>query len=203
MQQIKSTATLMLSVVVAGWLSMSMTACTSTPKQSQSNHYYLLENSTLPSSRNRGKKTTEIALKPLNVPAYLTQNRLVIKGNSTDIIYANYHYWAETPKKAIHAGLMDRLNAHLTNPTNLTNALYTSFCRDCASVHVTIRSFYPTLAGDVVLSGFYDIKDADNRIIKQRPFHLTESLATGGYDESVSKMTDLLDELAHRIAQEW
>lgn len=169
-------------------------SCGSAPKQAQSNHYYVLENSHLPANQDSNSQKQKVLLKPIVVPAYLKQTRLVTKGAQSEMQYANYHHWAEAPNRAIYAALLDKLNAK-------NNQFYVPHCRTCDQITVTIRKFYPTTTGEVLLTGFYTQSNAEHAVIKQQAFDLVEPLSQGGFDESVQKMDVLLSRLVDEISQ--
>lgn len=183
----------MKQALLLSCLALLVAGCGTTAKNTETNHYYVLENSSGITTQT-ATKTKQVVLKPLIVPAYLKQTRLVMKGAGSDIRYANYHHWAETPKRAIYVSLLDKLNATSTD-------LYVQHCRNCEQVGITIRKFYPTTAGEVVLTGFMTRIDATGTVLVQQPFALTEPLAQGGYNESVQKMDRLLSRLVSAIEQ--
>lgn len=146
--------------------------------------YYVLDPK--PQSFQAKTTTTQYKVLPVAVPDYLNQPNLVLKLSDHQIKITNYHFWAEDLRQSIQWVLINELNQANKQ------ASFTSNCTQCSQISLTLQHFYPTESGDVVLAGSYQIKTETDQ---QYSFSYTGSLNKGGFDEAVSVMRGLLNEL--------
>ncbi len=175
----------MLRFILLTTALIAVSSCSSTTDD-QSISYYLLD--PLPVQVQRRPGAESIQLLPINLPDYLRQNRLVIRKGGNQIQQAGFHSWAD--------GLSDSIRRVLINNLNEASADYSFVknCGNCKGLLISIDHFYPTEDGQVVLSGLLEI-EADEEATVREPFFFSNRLRADGYDNSVSQMRELLDEL--------
>lgn len=158
-------------------------------------YYYVLEANTLPTHKSEVTNKTasrNIKVSSIEVPNYLSQNSLVMKLDDHQIKIANYHFWAEDIRSSIQRVLINQLNKEFEDIS------FVRQCSKCDELNINIAHFYPSLNGEVVLAGMYEFKTS-NKSTKYASFNLRTQLEQGGYNESVSKMHQLLLDLAAQI----
>ncbi|PID54716.1 MAG: hypothetical protein CR978_02295 [Gammaproteobacteria bacterium] len=178
-------------------LAAVITACSSTGgEQLPAERYYYLNNTVDDNQAQRGlDKVPPMQLSLAHVPGYLKQNKLVMQRGNYELVYANYHLWSEVPAISL-------LQALLTDLNNLQSDYYiTPLCQACKSIALSISRFHSSMDGEVVLSGSYQISDAEGQQQLQQAFSFSEDLSEGGYNEVVAKMRVLMGKLASHIQQ--
>lgn len=181
-------------VLMAVWLS----GCTSVSPLTPQVTYYLLDE--IPKAQIQEQIQSDqpqIQVARIAVPDYLNRPSLVMRRNNQQMTFANYHSWADSLPTA-----MQRVIVSALNQTSAT-VQYTRHCtlRKCAQLQIVVDHFYPTETGDVVLSGSYSFTGTTAKS-SPKPFTLTETLKSGGYNEAVQKMRELLFDLAEQIQRQ-
>lgn len=157
-------------------------------------HYYVLDNLKQSSSKPSGKP---LAVAEISVPDYLRQRKLVMRQSSQQILFANYHSWADDLPASMRRVLIDELSA--------ASSIYrfVERCIDCGGLQIRVDQFYPTDTGQAVLSGSYSLqlkeKAGQGGEAQFQPFHLERALRDDGYDEAVFQMRQLLLDLSQVI----
>lgn len=172
--------------VVSFFMVFFLFGCSSTSPQV---NYYLLDSEPKAIQNKAALKTVQ--LNPIHLPRYLDQPQLVTRDNNQKLIIANYHSWADDMSNAIRRILVNDLN------NSIDDIFYIESCQNCESLTISIEHFYPTVNGEVVLSGKYHRKK--NNKNHHATFFLTDDLERDGYDHAVKKMRQLLQKLAHQI----
>lgn len=181
----------LVSIGLILWLS----GCTSVSPLTPQVTYYLLDDTPQVS------QTVQTNTKPINVsrivvPEYLNRTNLVMRKSNKEMLFANYHSWADSLPQAMQRVLVQNLN-------ETANAIkYTRHCPDnqCAQLRLIVDHFYPTEDGQVVLAGSY-FYTKNTSATALEPFVLTRDLENGGYNEAVQRMRELLSDLAKQIEQ--
>lgn len=134
----------------------------------------------------------QVKLEKIELPSYLSQTNLVMKNNEQQIKVANYNLWADNLAESSY-----RLLSSTINNKQLQYGLVSN-CRDCPRVKVDIHHFYPSISGNVVLSGFYRIQNGNTSKVKY--FNFEQLQDSEGYQGSVESMQELMEALADDIA---
>jgi uncharacterized lipoprotein YmbA len=164
---------------------LALSACVTSPAPPKS-IYYVLD----PKPQSFASKTAsqQYKLLPVTLPDYMNQPNLVLKLSGHEIKITHYHFWAEDLRRSIQGVISNELN--LAN----SDISFLPSCARCGQIAITIYHFYPTESGDVFLSGSFQI-NPDNAPQQHHSFSYSRSLQDGGYNEAVSVMRALLDEL--------
>ena len=166
-----------VGIVVA----LILLACSSTP----SSKYYLLDADAVQAEGNT--KLKNVRIDHIYLPDYLKQDKLVMKLDSHEIVFANYHMWGERFDKAITRSLTNRLNE------GSDRYFYTKNCNKCKNLKVYVEHFYPNEKGEVHLAGSYEYAG------KVKVFNLEKKLDKNGYEASITSMASLIKDLSMDI----
>ncbi|NRA19116.1 MAG: membrane integrity-associated transporter subunit PqiC [Oceanospirillaceae bacterium] len=149
--------------------------------------YYLLDSE--PKKLGQKASSQRYLVNPIMLPDYLNQMNLVIRDADQRVHVAYYHSWVDSLANSVRRVLIRELNE--------TNRDYgfTANCQGCKKINIQINHFYPTTAGEVILSGEYSIQGEIHR-----NFLITVNLNVDGYPHSVKKMQSALRILAKQIS---
>jgi uncharacterized lipoprotein YmbA len=116
-----------------------------------------------------------------------------MKGNRQELIVANYHLWADPLANSIHRAItMDLMSGS-------ENLLLVETCSDCAVIRLVVDHFYPSLDGNVHLSGRFAIRYHEQTV--NHPFSLLRAQSEDGYSAAVADMRVLVKELSNKVKQ--
>ncbi|ALP52579.1 hypothetical protein Tel_05140 [Candidatus Tenderia electrophaga] len=87
----------------------ALAACGTTP----SSNYYLLSSSAAPSSSIQTPNRLVVGLGPIDFPAYLDRNEIVISSGDNSLQVAEYHRWAEPLQSNFARVLAQALATHI------------------------------------------------------------------------------------------
>lgn len=166
-------------------------SCTSlTPKPSPETKYFVLD--TPPSAKLPELAAKQVMITPIRLPEYLNQQQLVVREKNHQIRIAKYHSWAEPLEVSIRRSIANQLNQKNLGYSFVDN------CTGCPRLMVDIHHFYPTVDGEVLLSGGYRVEGhGDDRY---QPFHYNAELDSDGYAAAVTEMRGLLGKLTDSVA---
>lgn len=178
--------------LIAATLIILISGC-ATSSPAPSIIYYLLDDSRELINSPKKAKATEVMVLLPTLSSYLRQPNLVMKGNKQKVIVANYHLWADPLANSIHRAIkMDLISGS-------DDLLLVETCDDCAVIRLVIDHFYPSLDGNVHLTGHYAIHYQQQTA--NHPFSLLRVQTEDGYSAAVADMRVLVKELSHRIKQ--
>ncbi len=172
-----------------------LSGCTSSPKE-QTQYYLLNQHSVLSDGSLQPKKSElkQINLAKIKLPEYLSQPYLVMQLNDHQLHYASFHLWAESLQSGISKSLQTDLN-NINSPfqfnLNMTNssAQY--------SLVLEINHFYPTNNSNVILTGKFALLNNQGAfLIPETSFKFSADLEKNGYQNSVSEMRGLINQLS-------
>lgn len=132
----------------------------------------------------------------LTVPDYLKQNKMVMKMDNNELRFAQLHLWAQLPAKAIYTELQRELNQTAENWFIATGS--NSPVRSGMALQVNIHEFYPTLAGDALISGDW-MFSVDGAPLMRMEFYNKTPLKEVGYSHALQALSQLLTQLSHEI----
>lgn len=189
MKEVTMRNTKLTRALLIGAGAFILSACVSSEPPPES-FYYVLD----PKPQSFAAKTASKQYKilPVIVPDYMNQPNLVLKLSDHQIKISHYHFWAQDLRRSIQRVLISELNQANTEVS------FVQSCTRCEQISVILHHYYPTESGDVRLSGSYLINSGYSSQ-QQHSFSFTRSLQTGGYEEAVSVMRVLLDDLAINI----
>ncbi|MBF7073910.1 membrane integrity-associated transporter subunit PqiC [Glaciecola sp. MH2013] len=163
---------------------LMLSACT-TSVQAPDTTYYLFDSNPVSYPQKVNTSNGLLMIDVVALPDYLKTNQLVMKEGENRIVKANYHSWADDLDESIQRAIINDLNVALSETSVV------DFCNSCQKVRITVEHFYPTQAGDVLLSGYYQIDHAQNEG-QVRYFHFTSELKGDGYASAVTQMRSLV-----------
>jgi uncharacterized lipoprotein YmbA len=155
-------------------------------------NYYVLD--AKPSAVNKKLIHSTYAVNPIELPDYLNQPNIVLRDESQRLHIAYYHSWADDLASTIRRVVITELNS------TKNNARFNARCDNCDSITITLAHFYPTTQGEVVLSGSYQIIQAEQAPLSQ-DFFIQVDLEKDGYEHAVEKMREALVALTALINQ--
>lgn len=139
----------------------------------------------------------KITLVELSIAEYLDQPGLVMLQNRNEINIANYHIWGESLRRAIPrvlgTDLRQRCNCLFTD-----NSLAGDNESSAIEIRLSVEKFYITDRGLVVFSGHYWV-GASEETRQRHEFNFSTDLEADGYPHAVTKLRNLVGELASDI----
>ena len=173
-----------------------LTACATTPDTGP--NYYLLSSGDL-SSQALNMKSFKLALGPVDVPAHLDREGIATLDGKNQLNYSDGHRWAEPLNENLIKTLYANL-AKLLPKQQLIEFPYRQSNRPDYQLSVDIEKFGYLNDGSVVLKARSVLLDARGRQIDSDYIDLLRELNQKDYAEIVSIMSELLAEMASRIA---
>lgn len=176
---------------VAGVLLTGLGCTTLTPKPTPETKYFVLD--LPPSGKLPPQAKNQVFVSPVRLPEYLNQQQLVVREKDHQIRIAKYHSWAEPLEVSIRRSIAAQLNHKDLGYT------FVQACSSCPRLSVDIHHFYPTVDGEVLLTGGYrhDVHGDS----QYHPFHFQADLETDGYAAAVTEMRGLLGQLTDAVAR--
>jgi uncharacterized lipoprotein YmbA len=139
-----------------------------------------------------------VGVASVDVAAYLNRSELVLQVGPQEMRPARHHRWAEPLASNVRRYLGDRLSAALSTNVDLNPR---SRDRWDVQIEVSIAELHGTLDGQSLLSASYTVfRTADPQRVQRGRVRLNRSQARNGYAGLVDAQSELLDELAERIA---
>lgn len=179
---------------------LALSACASSPDPIKT--YALVED--MPSMTNAGSDLGVrpiVEIEPVEMSAYLTGNGIVLKTSETQYIQAQNNIWVDDVSDQIQ----DKLVANMQAAQSKYQVLDTHLLADTKSdskyrLFVYVSDFYGHYDGNAVLAGQWQIKDAQDKVVKMKPFMITEPLSNDGYDALVQALSLTVDDLSNELA---
>ncbi|MEP0355105.1 PqiC family protein [Paraglaciecola sp.] len=183
----------MIKVFLTTLLSTLLAGCSVTESVPEI-QYYLLD--AMPTEQEIKLSTKQINIPPIDLPDYLQQPNLVMRGEQQQMHMARYHSWADNLGDSIRRVMA----IELSQPTSDTNKANT--CSPCVNLYLSIQHFYPTQDGQVILSGEFTIEQSSQMKKHTQPFFFSQPLKASGYGQSVVQMRKMLSLLANQIKEQ-
>lgn len=167
-------------------------ACTSsTPAPTM--QYYLLDTASNKAPTDAVEDWVSIEL--ISLPDYLNQHSLVMLIDDHKMEVARFHSWADHLANSIVRVAEYESNRILREHTALTS------CRACYDLHLSIEHFYPSVQGDVFLSGYFQYTNTQGKTRRVR-FSIKDEMRQDGYQEAVRTMRQMLVFLSMQMVQD-
>lgn len=180
----------LFALVAAG--AMALSCSTLSPPPTPETKYFVLD--LPPSGSMPPQASKQILVSTIRLPEYLNQQQLVVREKDHQIRIAKYHSWAEPLQVSIRRSIANQLNHKDLGYS------FVQSCNRCPQLNVDIHHFYPTVDGEVLLTGSYVIAGSRKLKADPHPFHYSGSLATDGYSAAVTEMRGLLGQLTDAVA---
>lgn len=173
-----------------------LAACASDPVPV---NYYLLAPPQEMRATVRGADLPAVVIDTVELAAYLRQGGLVMQSGDNQLLVSSTHLWAENLEQAFPRALLQQLQQQ-TDAYAFYLRLSDFISRTDYSLHLHIDSLQPSDAGEVVLSGRYQLVAAsdDENPLDVR-FFFQRDLTMDGYPHAVEQMQALVGELAASI----
>lgn len=186
-------AALAIAALAAFAISLGAGCTSLTPAPTPETKYFVLD--LPPKGKLPPQSLDKILVAPVRLPEYLNQQQLVVREKDHQIRIAKYHSWAEPLEVSIRRSISSQLNHK-----DLGYSFVPS-CRGCPQLLVDIHHFYPTVDGEVLLTGGYRFEGLARSGANQfKPFHFAGTLSSDGYASAVTEMRGLLGELTDSVA---
>ncbi len=185
---------------------LCLASCSSTSDTLETKYYLLNSPSinksiSLISTDSEQPKKKEVVL-IIEVAEYLQQPFIAMQIDEHSLYYAQSHLWAEPLKSDIMVALALELN-NSSSTNNYTLVKGNAARYPSNKLFITIEHFHASKTGNIILTGNFQwvdkaINDENQQLIQppQQPFYLETALEVDGFTHSVSKMRELLTQLA-------
>jgi len=184
------------SVLAASLLLVLLSGCSSSSQASLETNYYLLNSQHSTQSPVKINKT--VAVKVLELPAYLDQPYLVMQLNKHQLHYARFDMWAEPLQVGFTKALLNDLNQN----NNGVQFVSDQFQPDVKSVNkliIRVDYFHPSTASKVILSGVFWRENNERKVIVPQAFSFELLLNEDGYTHAIAQMRRLVTMMSASI----
>lgn len=173
-----------------------------TPVADQSHYYLLSASAAAPAAPTDSNRDLTIGIAPVQIPAYLQNNHIVVRQGTNEIQYSENRQWAEHLDKGIQRVLAADLAIITPGTKTITSAWQVSDVK--AELHVSIQRFELDDTGDVTLECQWRIvspglnRSGHSLITKKGP-PLTNN-PSGAVGSLSAALADLSKDLAAALA---
>lgn len=173
---------------------ITLAGCSSKP--TNLNYYTLHDPAVHAKNRSVDSSLTFVEMPRVKLPDYLKHKNLAFQKSDTELHYAPQHVWSEP----LYDGIYQTLGKVLLREHNIYVAeqLHHLVDEPDAKLLIKIDDFMATYNGQIILSGQYWITKDGKRTIKL--FQYTSALSKDGYPHAVTKMREVLTQLAQDAA---
>jgi len=183
--------------LILALLPLFLSACAVQNSGVESKLYLLSSNS---DSFQKPADAPVIGLKPVTVAEYLENQGIAVLVDNSRLRIANYHYWAEAPETAITRVMHSDLNRLMQNYA-VDNGQLGREADWVFNLDIHVDQFHGTDDGLAVFSGYWRLSDTEKVLLRKR-FNLSAAIEEPGYAPLVSKLRQLLSELARMQVDE-
>lgn len=175
---------LLTTIILLGLL----TGCSTT----QTTQYYRLPDSGVVKSSNN----PNTVFVKINLVSFLETSSMVYQLDDVTLNYSQQNLWAQTLKEGLSQSLTNKLNRN-------HNALFSlpdgNDITDKRTVTITINRFYGRFDGQVVVSGFFQLRNRQQQIVKTESFDYILPQKGDGYAAMVKALDQGLNSIAQSI----
>lgn len=144
-----------------------------------------------------------VQIEPVMMAGYLNGNGIVVKTSPTQYVQAKNNIWIDNINQQIEEKLVSNLQGMVSNYDVMSSRLSLGVSQKTQyKVSIYISDFYGHYDGYALLSGQWQIKNEQGKVIKMKPFTIKTQLNEDGYDALVYAMSQNVDELASQIQSE-
>lgn len=184
-------STLAVSILV-----VLVSSCSSSSQIPLETNYYLLNSPHSTKSSVRINKT--VAVKVLELPAYLHQPHLVMQLSKHQLHYARFDMWAEPLQVGFTKALINDLNLN-NKGIQFVASEFLPEEEIGNELIVRVDYFHPSTASKVILSGVLLRKSNESQKVIQQPFSFELLLNEDGYTHAIEQMRRLVSMMSESI----
>ncbi len=185
-----------LSALTASVLVILVSGCSSSSQIPLETNYYLLNSQHTGTPSVHVSKT--VAVKVLELPAYLHQPHLVMQLNKHQLHYARFDMWAEPLQAGFSKALLNDLNLNKNNIQFVTEQL-PSTENSANTLIIRVDYFHPSSDSKVILSGVFWNKSNEGKHLVQQPFSFELLLIEDGYTHAIAQMRQLVSMMSASV----
>lgn len=181
------------NAVVVALAIVLLAGCATT--DSAINRYVLPRAATPPVAADVGARVLRLAQPQLS--GLLDRRGLLLQTSDIQVHVASQHQWAEDLAPQLQQRLLQQLSAQL--PTwQLQPA---EVLEDGALLSIWVEQFQGRFDGQAVVSGRWQLRDKQHKVLQTKDFLFEESLPDDGYPALVFSLGQAWNKLAEQIAQ--
>lgn len=180
-------------------LSMLITSCgKSTPVR-----YYKLDSPNVIYASD-AEESIVLGLGPLRIPDYLERNRIVVRGNNSEMLIDDFSRWAEPLQEAIYRLLAANVDGHLEGLMAVSFP-YNSMIDIDYQLLGSVDRFESDTTGDTVLLIHWGIIDADGDsvVLPRRARYQAQATDASDYGSIATAMRIVLEQFSRDVAEEF
>ena len=178
-------------------LLMLVTSC----GQSTPVRYYKLDSPNIVYESD-GEESLVLGLGPLRIPDYLERNRIVVRGENSEMLVDDFSRWAEPLDDAIYRLLAANVDSHLEGVMAVSFP-YNSMIAHDYQLLGRIDMFESDKTGNTVLLVHWGIIDADGDrvVLPRRARYQTQAADVSDYGSIATAMRIVLEQFSLDIAE--
>jgi uncharacterized lipoprotein YmbA len=185
-----------ISTLVLSMFVLLLSGCSTSSKVPSETNYYLLNSQSVAKPLVIINQT--VAVKVLELPAYLHQPHLVMQLNKHQLHYARFDMWAEPLQSGITKALIHDLNLNNKHIQFVANG-FLSDNNKANKLIVRVDYFHPSTASKVILSGVFWKESSESQNIVQQPFSFELLLDEDGYTHAIAQMRQLISTMSESV----
>ena len=166
-----------------------LSGCGSVP----TTQYYSLPETGLPGQTANQRS---ILLK-VNLVSFLDTSSMAYQLNDVTLNFSQQNLWAQNPKEGIAQSLVNKLNKNRASSVFVLSEGRTPATN---TLTVTVNRFYGRFDGKVAVSGFFQLTNSQQQILKTEPFDFLIPQKNDGYAAMVKALDEGLDHIAQTIS---
>lgn len=144
----------------------------------------------------------DIGLGPIEFPAYLDRNKIIVRTGANSFETAEYHRWAEPLEANFIRVLAQNLGSALPNAT-VTNYPWRNGKDIKLQALISVLNFDSDNNGQARLNVRWELIDADKKSVAAPQRHeYSKTARNGGYEARVQAMSECVAEMGRELAQE-
>ena len=136
----------------------------------------------------------------VSLPEYMNTSAMVYQLDDVTLNFSQQNLWAQPLKEGVAQSLINKLNNQRLSSKFVLPAQVTDASLSKRVLVVTINQFYGRFDGHVIVSGFFQIQDQNQRVMSSDEFHFQIPQNTDGYAAMVRALDAGLNNLATQIA---
>ena len=179
-----------LTLILSGSFLLLLSACGSVPVT----QYYSLPDTGL----SRAPTNQRTVLLKVNVISFLDTTSMAYQLNDVTLNFSTQNLWVQTPKEGIAQSLVNKLNNNRSGATLFV--LSEGKNPPSNTLTVTINRFYGRFDGMVAVSGFFQLSNAQQQVIKTESFDFLIPQEQDGYVPMVKALDKGLDHVSQTIS---
>ncbi|MGJ8522782.1 hypothetical protein R84981_001473 [Carnimonas sp. R-84981] len=162
-------------------------------------HYYNLPSANQPplQKQTATQSRTPLSVAPITLSSYLSGSGIVYQTSPVEYSEAQLNLWADDLSEQLTSQLRDSLDQRLGYAEVLPTGADTS---NAQRVAIKLSQFQGRYDGKAVIKGRYQLYDASQHTLLDKPIDVSVPLKKDGYEALVSALGDAWQQVAQQIA---